>query len=521
MVQKVCEACNKDFQAKRKEIKTCSPKCTALNKSRKASNPKVYPEPIKCLQCSVEFSPLHKNAVCCSNDCQNIRNKAKNLEYKNNAWGKQEYTLTCKNCSGQFKHHDRRKASCSFKCAYYLRALKMKSSLGYSNPSQKPRTYAQKNEIKEKTKKTVERLYGSDGVRTYKFVENLGYTSFSDFSKDVISFIEKNNTPPFSNSVISKFKCSTWPIRRALILENKINLLSGFSSNGETSLFLFIKDLLPNTNIHRNYRGGFLGNMELDIYLPDKNFAVEYHGLYYHSERNKYKSLRSIKTQHELKYLLCRKEGVHLIQIFEDEWRDKRPIVESIIKNKLGISSNKIFARKCEIREVDKITQYKFFADNHISGGVLQIKKAFGLYYNNELVSCLSLRTPFTKNKKGKMEIARLASKLDTVVVGGFQRLLKAVESYCRAQNYEELLTYADCRFGTGGVYSKSGFIYDGHNGPNYFYEQYGIREGRFAHRHKKDETGTERDQQNSKGWYAIYDAGNEVYHKSLINNLG
>lgn len=70
---------------------------------------------------------------------------------------------------------------------------------------------------------------------------------------------------------------------------------------------------------------------ELDIYIPDKNLAIEYCGIYWHSD--KFKN----KDYHKIKYEMCKNKNVKLITIFEDEWFNS----ESFIKNKiLNILSN-------------------------------------------------------------------------------------------------------------------------------------------------------------------------------------
>ena len=55
------------------------------------------------------------------------------------------------------------------------------------------------------------------------------------------------------------------------------------------------------------------------------------------------------------------------IRVFID---NKFDIVTSMIKNKLGKTENKIFARKCEIKHVDKQTSKEFQESNHIQGYV-------------------------------------------------------------------------------------------------------------------------------------------------------
>lgn len=264
-----------------------------------------------------------------------------------------------------------------------------------------------------------------------------------------------------------------------------------------------------------------LGRMELDLWIPEKKIAIEYHGLAHHSERPIYgeKDLFKVKSQHEIKYLLCKEKGIQLIQIFEDEWRDKRALCESMIKQRLGIVEHRLFARKCEIKDLSSEERREFFEENHISGDVLA-SKAFGLFFEGRLVSAVSLRKPWQRKYGNVIEIARFASAKDHLVVGGFSRLLKAVRSWSLAEGYERILTYADCRFGSGKVYLKNGFSHLGKTKPNYFYEREGIRENRFGHRKSLELRGdSEREQQNELDWFAVYDSGNEIYLLDLLTH--
>ncbi|MFW6130771.1 MAG: hypothetical protein ACOC56_06250, partial [Atribacterota bacterium] len=54
--------------------------------------------------------------------------------------------------------------------------------------------------------------------------------------------------------------------------------------------------------------------IELDIYLPDFNIAIEYNGLYWHSELN-----GKDRNYHLNKTNICENENIQLIHIFEDE----------------------------------------------------------------------------------------------------------------------------------------------------------------------------------------------------------
>lgn len=51
--------------------------------------------------------------------------------------------------------------------------------------------------------------------------------------------------------------------------------------------------------------------------------------------------------------------------IWEDEWRDKRAIVESMVKNKLGVSNSRsVFARNCNAVNLS-VDQARDFCDKH------------------------------------------------------------------------------------------------------------------------------------------------------------
>ena len=290
------------------------------------------------------------------------------------------------------------------------------------------------------------------------------------------------------------------------------------TSKPEQEIFEIVNDI-EDTEILRNKRPQFLGGKELDIWIPEKKVAIEFHGLAHHSERPLFreKDELNVKYLHEYKYLKCNDENIKLIQIFEDEWLDKPNIVKSMIRARLG-RTTKIFARKTRAEKIPKKDARQFLNNTHIAGSS-NFMVSFGLYHEDTLVSVMTLRTTWNK-KYGEpiVEIARFSSELNTTIVGGFSKLMKIAKIWAVEHNYKKILTYADCRFGTGAVYLKYGFLHEGRTKPNYFYEKNGKREDRFSHRKDNNPAiiekygSTERIQNNNQGWYAIYDAGNEIY---------
>jgi len=212
--------------------------------------------------------------------------------------------------------------------------------------------------------------------------------------------------------------------------------------------------------------------MELDIYIPKLNIAIEFNGVYWHSEVFKNKDYHINKTK------ICKSSGIELLHIWEDDWKNKRPIIESMILNKIGITPNKIWARNCEIREINDVKiSREFLNENHIQG-YSNSKFKIGLYHKNELISIMT----FSKKRKN-MELVRFCSKLNTNVVGGSSRLFKY---FIRKYNYDNVISYSDISFFSGGMYEKLGFTLDGSTPPNYWWVVDYTRKHRFNFNKKK-----------------------------------
>jgi hypothetical protein len=270
-------------------------------------------------------------------------------------------------------------------------------------------------------------------------------------------------------------------------------------SRGENELAEFVSSL--GENIIRHDRT-ILEGQELDIYLPEHQTAFEFNGLYWHSEQFKDKEYHRRKTDQ------CRANGVRLFHIWEDDWDNKEKIVKSMIKHLLGISQ-RIYARKCEIRPVDKKRRKEFFEENHLSGDA-GARLAYGLFHNDELVACTSFRVPIHYNDGQTIEIARFANKLDTVVVGGFSKILKNAIDEIKSE-YDRIVTYIDLDHGSykDNVYSKNGFKYIKDTTIDYCYTDGVNRYSRW--KFQTTDEKTEREQAKESDVYKLYGAGNRV----------
>lgn len=246
---------------------------------------------------------------------------------------------------------------------------------------------------------------------------------------------------------------------------------------------------------------------ELDIVIHDKKFAIEYDGLYWHSELS---GNNVLKSAHKNKTQLCLEKGWQLVHVFSDDWRDRKNIVKSMILHKLGVSQERIHARSCHIKEISRQERSDFFGQNHLSGDVSS-KKAWALVdSSNEIVAAISVRAPLQKKWKNRLEIARFAIKAGKHIPGALSKLLKRVNEFATNEQKKGLISYADRRHGEGKCYLESGFVYAGDTGIDYWYTDGRTRFDRFSFKANGDLT--EKQRATSAGVGKIWGCGNNVW---------
>jgi hypothetical protein len=280
----------------------------------------------------------------------------------------------------------------------------------------------------------------------------------------------------------------------------------------EEELILFIREHYSGT-IRRSNRS-VLKDLELDVYLPDLNIAFEMNGVYWHSTQFKFD-----KNYHLNKTERCEKLGVHLIHIFEDDWKNKTDIIKSRITSLIGKSPTVIYARKCEVKEVSPTVKRDFLDANHIQGRA-NSSKNYGLYYEKNLVALMTFGKP-RFNKNYQWELIRFCSLRGTNVVAGASRLLAHFIRDCSPEN---ILSYADRCWSQGNLYEKLGFELVSKTSPSYSYVISGNRENRNKFQKHKLDTVLESFDPNLSEWknmenhkfFRIFDCGNLVYKMTI-----
>ena len=277
-------------------------------------------------------------------------------------------------------------------------------------------------------------------------------------------------------------------------------------SYSEKEIVNFIKSICDYEIIENNR--DVISPMELDIYIPSKKLAIEFDGIYWHNE------LYKDKNYHLNKTLACEEKGIDLIHVFEDDWKYNQNIIKSMIASRLGIYQQKIFARKCEVKEISKDSAKIFFNENHLQGFV-KCDYYLSLQYNNQIVQCVAITEKGWHD--GNVELTRMVTKLNIQVIGGFSKLMKFIYN-----KYNSSITsYVFKAWFNGKGYLASGFKIVKENPPSYSYVMNGKRIHKSHFRKSKikkmyefgelkyfDENKSEHEIMLQNNIYRIYDCG-------------
>ena len=257
--------------------------------------------------------------------------------------------------------------------------------------------------------------------------------------------------------------------------------------------------------------------LELDLYLPDQKIAIEVNGLYWHSENHGHKH----RNYHLSKLQACEKLGIRLVQLFDDEWRTKKDIVESKLMSMVGVGGSKVYARKCKVVEIETATKSQFLNKYHIQADDKSRVK-LGLYHEEELVAVMTfgdLRSALgSKKEEGSYELIRFCTSHN--VIGGASKLLSY---FCKKYSPRQIISYADRRFTTTttqNLYDKLGFTLLSQTKPNYWYtkdfakklHRYNFTKGRLVQEFGADPSKSETQIMYEMGYDRVWDCGNLKY---------
>ena len=342
-----------------------------------------------------------------------------------------------------------------------------------------------------KKKETWLKNYGVDHpMKSEKIKEKVKWKRIENFAKTIENdearqnYLEFHNDP--INYIISHFDHKPPIIEISETLGNLDptsvsshipikyhNLLGHYQSTMEREITNFLKELDSNIDIVIHDRK-CISPYELDIYLPEYNFAIECNPTCSHNSTiNVFdpKSEPLPKDYHKLKSIRCIKEGIQLFHIFGYDWSTRRHVINSMIRNVLHKQLYRCFARKLNIREISNNDCIEFLNINHLQRG-LSAPIRLGLFSDNELLSVMTFNK--VRHTIGSIndsqdsniwELSRFCNKLNYSVVGGASKLFKY---FITNYNPNKIISFSDIAHTKGALYEKLGFEQNSITEPSY-----------------------------------------------------
>lgn len=220
-----------------------------------------------------------------------------------------------------------------------------------------------------------------------------------------------------------------------------------------------------------NTRPRFMNGKEIDLFLPDFKFGIEYNGISFHHSNDSeftdefYLRFTKDKNYHHDKWKLCQEAGINLLSIPDFYWEDlnKQEIIKSKIRHYLKMD-RRIYARKCSIVEIENSFANDFYNRTHIEGSGFSYKnsKSFGLSYEGSIVMCITIGEIYNQSSKSwDFKVSRISTELDITVVGGLSKLIKHLKDIYGTFKYQYTTLFGGSTFNN----FESRYI-----GPRYFW---------------------------------------------------
>lgn len=156
--------------------------------------------------------------------------------------------------------------------------------------------------------------------------------------------------------------------------------------------------------------------------------------------------------------------------VFSDEWRDRRTQCQNLIDSKNHQSNRKIHGRKCEAKEISNTLARNFLDNHHIQGSNKLGIVFFALLYENEIVAVMTLGRHSRQTSENRIVLDRFCVKSGVHINGGASKLFAKCVEWSTKQKYDEIISFSDNRWTTGGMYQTLGFDLEKEHKPDYCY---------------------------------------------------
>jgi hypothetical protein len=271
-------------------------------------------------------------------------------------------------------------------------------------------------------------------------------------------------------------------------------------------IFRWVKQLLPQEEIIQRWRDPTIENREIDIYLPQRKLGIEYHGLIWHSEFYSKKECRD----HQ-KFLLAKKAGIRLIQVYEDEWAGKSNIIKAQLQGILAPFKAIRIRPKFELVTEDTPVAAREFLTEHHYLGAASGRLTVISRHEDRIVGVWV----FMKRESGVVLWHRACWNHSYKAWNPHEKALRLALLELKKMGFTRMVTFSDNRFHTGELYEKLGFSFEAELPPGYSYTDLrGKRKSKYVFRVV---AGVDEARAAAvKGWYRIWDSGKRRYSLNL-----
>lgn len=334
----------------------------------------------------------------------------------------------------------------------------------------------------------------------------------TEFDIDFIT--QKNDYQGVSNNIYYDFICQKCSHKFSTWLNNGHDpickicnpTLISYISKEEKELADWIES--QNILVERHNKT-LINPYELDMIIHDKKIAIEYCGLYWHSQYRGGK----LPNYHKEKMRKVNEKGYRLITVFSDEWNLQKDKVKRVLSYNLNINSEKINGRQCEVKIITKEDEQAFLNAHHLQN-YIKSEIAYGIFYKNDLKGVMTFgknrvilnRTPI----QDEWEIRRIAFSAN--VRGGASKLMAA---FVKEYKPKKIFSDTDLRWSEGNIYKILGMRELSESSANYWYvknyseriHRLNLTKGKLV-RMGFDNSKTEREITQELGYDIIWDCG-------------
>ena len=285
--------------------------------------------------------------------------------------------------------------------------------------------------IRNKINESIKEKYGVDNImHSSKYQRKVKQTMFDKY-KVTSGFLTPNAIKSHKQGTISKInkKCAE---ELKQITNKQIKL--------EKPIFKYIYDIQLGENILIDINPTISHNVYISypylLKVVKDNIPVSKE---YHLDRLK----------------IAVENGYDLISVFDwDDWNK----IKYLLQDKKSL-----YARKLEVKEVDKKECNEFLNNYHLQNTCNGQEIRLGLYKDNELIEIMTFGKP-RYNKNYEWELLRLCTKPEYKVVGGAEKLFK---HFIELVNPQSVISYCDNSKFSGEVYTRLGFTQKGKPSPS------------------------------------------------------